>query len=109
LTPPEDWIVITADAGKTGPKIHAKGPPLHLILPNKRIRAFFLSGKRLTQISGQERAIAIISRMPDMLAAARQSPEHMRYKVIRRHNAIVVEPWPLTPSPDARTPRPNQP
>jgi len=47
-----DWIVITADSGKArGEKAKLKGPPLHLVLPHRKITGFFLAGK-MAQRSG---------------------------------------------------------
>lgn len=40
------WCVVTCDNGKAkGAKARLRGPPLHLILPARRITGFFLAGK----------------------------------------------------------------
>ncbi len=96
LTPPSDWIVISSDCGKSGPRIHAKGPPLHLILPKIGITGFFLGGKTLTQATGAERARAIISKVPEIMRAAQSAAAGERFKIKRVGGGIAVEPWPTS-------------
>jgi hypothetical protein len=70
LQPPADWIVITGDSGSGSPRAHAKGPPLHLILPRHGITGFFLWGKSLTQCTGAEKARIVIAKMPEAWSSA---------------------------------------
>jgi hypothetical protein len=95
LVPSNEWIVVTGDSGSSGPRIHAKGPPLHLILPQRGICGFYLTGKGLTQNTGEERARLIISKMPDIISKACRSRGGERYKVVQSAKGIIIKPWPL--------------
>lgn len=97
LTPPEEWIVISSDAGRSGPRIHAKGPPLHLILPRRKITSFFLRGKTLTQVTGVERARVVITKLPTMLRMAESATPGTRHTVSRSGEGFVVREWPCRP------------
>jgi len=95
LVPAEEWIVITGDSGSSGPRIHANGPPLHIILPERKICGFYLCGKSLTQIKGQERARIIISKMPGILNKSSRCRNGERFKLLRSGKGIVIKPWPI--------------
>ena len=105
--PSEEWMVITQDCGKAPPRIHAKGPPLHLILPRRKITAFFLSGGTIVNATGFERARIIISKLPEMLERARNGPSGIRYRVRRSGAGFVVDEWPLTAPSSAPLPPPS--
>ena len=106
LVPPEGWIVITGDSGSSSPRVHVKGPPLHLILPKRGITGFFLCGKSLTQIGGEERARVIISKVPDIVNKAIRARGGERYKMTRQGSAVQIKPWPMptSVSPNASPP-----
>lgn len=97
LTPPTDWLVISGDSGRGGPRIHAKGPPLHLILPQRQIVGFYLSGKSLTQCGGAERARIIISKLPDIARLFPKATPGQRFRIKRTSpTAVAIEEWPLS-------------
>jgi hypothetical protein len=93
LIPPEEWIVISSDSGRSAPRIHAKGPPLHLILPRRRITGFFLRGKSLTQVPGHERARIIITKLPQILELAVTATPGQRFTVSRSGNGFHIKKW----------------
>jgi len=106
LTPPSEWIVITGDSGASSPRIHAKGPPLQLILPDRGICGFYLCGKSLTQATGEERARIIISKIPDILNKSLRSNGGERYRMFRSGKGILIKPWPLEQVPTVSTASP---
>jgi hypothetical protein len=96
LKPPADWLVISADCGTHGPKIHAKGPPLHLILPSLGITGVFLAGKKLSQTTGSERAKALIAKSTDIIATAAACKHGTRFKLKYSGTGLILEEWPLS-------------
>ncbi len=96
LSPPSDWIVLTCDAGRSAPREHLKGPPLHLILPQRGIIGFFFRGKRFNHVPGEERARNVIAAMPKVLAAAEAATPGERFVVKRTDGGATVTPWPLS-------------
>jgi hypothetical protein len=99
LVPPEDWIVLSSDAGRSGPRIHAKGPPLHLILPRRKITAFFLRGKSLIHVPGHERARIIISKLPNILELAETASPGQRFTISRSGSGFHINRWDQRGSP----------
>lgn len=93
LTPPEDWLVISSDAGRSAPRVHAKGPPLPMIVLERRLKSVFLRGKSLTQNTGAERARILITKMPEILRTVGSSPDCCRYKLSRAGNGFVLSRW----------------
>jgi hypothetical protein len=62
-----EWSVITCDSRKPrGERAKLKGPPLHLILPKRKITGFFMSGKTASY-PGFEKFRAVIYLFPQIL------------------------------------------
>jgi hypothetical protein len=97
LVPRGDWIVISSDSGKSGPRVHAKGPPLHLILPQLGITSFFLGGKSIVNEKGAERARIIITKIPEVLSIASQATPGDRFKISKQGGGFTVAKWNLNP------------
>jgi hypothetical protein len=105
------WCVITADNGMArGRKAGLRGPPLHLILPARRIPGFFLAGKMASR-PGFDKARAVIYTWPEILRRAVAAKEGERFKIYPSGaDGYRVEPWPLReslkiiPSPTASPP-----
>jgi hypothetical protein len=75
-----DWYVVTADRDKkrkSKQKRAADGPPLHLILPQKRISAVYMSGA-IQKANTQEKIRAVISQWPDIKRFFLTSPPGSR-------------------------------
>ncbi|HVT90597.1 MAG TPA: hypothetical protein VHD56_17210 [Tepidisphaeraceae bacterium] len=90
-----NWCVISCDYKKpTGQKAKSKGPPLHLILPNRKIIGFFLAGK-MAQLSGFEKARATICVFPELWNLANNAAPGSRFKILPNGNGYKLSPWPL--------------
>jgi hypothetical protein len=95
-----DWIVITSDNGRSrGERSRLKGPPLHLVLPARKITGFFMAG-RMAQRCGFDKARCVIYAWPDILAYAESAPKGERFKIapVDAGKGYCVYPWPLTGS-----------
>jgi PIN like domain len=89
-----DWCVITCDyRTPRGQKARAKGPPLHLILPHRKITGFFLGGKIAT-FSGFEKARAVIYTFPELWQKAQIAEPGSRFKVTRTGTGYKLSDWP---------------
>ena len=92
------WCVVTCDNGKArGGKAKLKGPPLHLILPAKRITGFFLAGK-ISAFSGFEKARSVLYTLPEIIRREASSEPGSRFKIIAQADGYIVKEWPLTGS-----------
>jgi hypothetical protein len=90
------WQVITCDSKKPrGQKAKLKGPPLHLILPAKKITGFFLSGSMASQ-PGFEKFRATICVWTEIMYQAEHAVPGTRFKIIRHGTSYRLEDWPLT-------------
>jgi hypothetical protein len=89
------WCVITCDyRNPRGAKARSKGPPLHLILPSRKVTGFFFGGK-IAGVSGFEKARAVIYTFPDIWQHAQKAPAGSRFKIVRSGAGYRFEPWPF--------------
>jgi len=91
-----EWCVVTCDYKRPqGAKARAKGPPLHLILPSRKITAFFLGGK-IAQADGFEKVRAVLYLLPEIWERATTAPIGTRFKILRKGaTAYQITPWPV--------------
>lgn len=91
-----DWCVITCDyLHPRGSKAKAKGPPLHLILPSRRITGFFFAGK-IAALSAFEKMRAVIYTFPEIWTHATDARAGSRFKIVRSGQGYRFDKWPLT-------------
>jgi hypothetical protein len=96
-----DWRVITCDSQKPrGEKAKLKGPPLHLILPAKKITGFFLGGS-IPNRPGFEKFRAVVCVWPQVLKVATDASPGTRFKITAHGDNYRIEEWPL-PLPSSR-------
>jgi hypothetical protein len=97
-------FVVTCDNGRArGERARLKGPPLHLILPARKITGFFLSAK-MAQASGFEKVRAVIHALPEIIIRARELPTGQRFKIYPQGHGYVMMPWPTSESLPSGTP-----
>jgi hypothetical protein len=94
-----DWCVITCDSKKPkGERAKLKGPPLHLILPARKITGFFLTGS-MASASGFEKFRAVICVMPQLLERTNPQifPAGTRFKISATNGrtAYEISEWPV--------------
>jgi hypothetical protein len=91
-----NWCVATCDhRNPRGKKAKAKGPPLQLILPARKITGFFLGGQ-IASLSGFEKARAILYVFPELWQQAQTAPPGSRFKVLMHGSGYRMIPWPVT-------------
>lgn len=90
-----DWAVVSCDNGKArGEVARTKGPPLHLILPARKITGFFLGGT-ISSRSGFEKIRAIYCVFPEIIEAYDKSTPGTRYKIMAHGSGYRLATWPL--------------
>lgn len=89
------WSVITCDMGRIrGEKAKLKGPPLHLILPFRKITGFFLSG-RMASRSGFEKARSVLYLFPQIHEMANTAVAGTRFKIVAHQLGYRMDIWPI--------------
>jgi len=90
------WCVITTDyRTPRGHVARSKGPPLHLILPARKITAFFLTGK-IASMSGFEKARSVIYTWPEIWHHAQIASPGTRFRITRNGLGYMLAQWPTT-------------
>jgi hypothetical protein len=90
------WCVITSDYRiPRGQAARSKGPPLHLILPARKITGFFLGGK-IASSSGFEKARSVIYTWPEIWQNALSAAPGTRFRITRNGLGYKLGPWPTT-------------
>ncbi len=92
------WVVISCDyKSPKGAKAKLKGPPLHLILPYRKITGFFFAEK-IAQCTGFEKARAVVCVSNQLLASASAATPGTRFKVTPSGSGYHMEEWPIVES-----------
>jgi hypothetical protein len=104
-----DWSVITCDSKRPkGERAKLKGPPLHLILPSRRITGFFMGGK-MPNFPGFEKFRAVIYLFPQIHERILSCPAGSRFRIHPTNSrGYEILDWPLKETLHALTVSPPQ-
>lgn len=91
----KEAIIISVDTGQNRRK-RAKGAPLHIVLPQMKIRGVFLASAMGT-LDRLQKTVAVASVLKDILTTVTRSAPGTRFKIQRNSSTYTLKEWPVTP------------